>query len=96
MDDDYVWWKKSQEIALMNAKLSIELDASKLYIVEVFYIVWEEINLDCYHTIVESISRDYEVSLFKFRNMLLNDELLSMSRLVGTMKHLISNLEMCF
>lgn len=66
--------RNSQKIPLTDVTLSIELDAAQVYTLELFYLVREEIKSGCYHTIVDSMCRDEESSHFKFRDVLLNDE----------------------
>ena len=46
----------------------------QLYTLELFYLVREVIKSGCYHTIVESMFRDDDCSHFKFKDVLLNDQ----------------------
>lgn len=65
--------RRSNKISLHNATMSIEVDASKLYTLELFYLVREEIRSGCCHTIMDYMSRDNDFSRFKFKDELLND-----------------------
>ena len=69
-DDD----KNSQKIPSTAITLDIESDAARLYTLELFYLVREEIKSGCYHTVVQSMARDNDCSHFKFKDMLLNDQ----------------------
>ncbi|WOG92215.1 hypothetical protein DCAR_0311478 [Daucus carota subsp. sativus] len=71
--------KKSQKIPLTDITLANESDAANLYTLELFYLVREEIKSGCYHTIVESMFRDDDCSHFKFKDVLLNDQVFEVS-----------------
>lgn len=67
--------RKSQKIPLTGVSLCIESDAANIYTLELFYLVREEIKSGCYHTIIQSMSRDNDASHFTFKDALLNDQL---------------------
>ncbi|XP_074335536.1 protein FAR1-RELATED SEQUENCE 5-like [Apium graveolens] len=58
-----------------DKRSGIEIDASKLYTLELYYLVREEIKAACYHTSMPDITRDNEHRYFKVKDDLLHDRI---------------------
>ncbi|XP_063938020.1 protein FAR-RED IMPAIRED RESPONSE 1-like [Daucus carota subsp. sativus] len=67
--------RRSQEIPLSDSPMQIEIDASKIYTLEIYYLVREEIRSGCCHCIVEDRTKELDFSAFKIKDMLLNDKI---------------------
>ncbi|KAK1383136.1 hypothetical protein POM88_020871 [Heracleum sosnowskyi] len=70
---------RSEKIPLKKTSMSIEMDASKLYTLELYYRVREEIKSACYHTSMEDMTRDNESRHFKCKDDLLNGQIFEVS-----------------
>ncbi|KAL8089263.1 hypothetical protein AgCh_038890 [Apium graveolens] len=71
--------KRSGQIPLTETSMSIEIDSSKLYTLELYYLVREEIKAACYHTSMPDITRDNEHRYFKVKDDLLHDRIFEVS-----------------
>ncbi|KAK1363407.1 hypothetical protein POM88_038968 [Heracleum sosnowskyi] len=70
---------RSEKIPLKETSMSIEMDASKLYTLELYYRVREEIKLACYHTSMEDMTRDNDSRHFKCKDDLLQGQIFEVS-----------------
>ncbi|KAK1358880.1 hypothetical protein POM88_043354 [Heracleum sosnowskyi] len=75
VDDD----NRFERIPLNETSMSIEMDASKLYTLELYYLVREEIKSACYHTSMEDMTRDNESRHFKCKDDLLHGQIVEVS-----------------
>lgn len=66
--------KRSEKIPLTDTSMAIEKDASKLYTLELYYRVREEIKTGCYHTSMTNMSRDEQSRYFSCKDELLQDK----------------------
>ncbi|XP_074340775.1 protein FAR1-RELATED SEQUENCE 6-like [Apium graveolens] len=71
--------KRSDQIPFTDTSMSIEVDAFKLYTLELYYLVREEIKAACYHTSMPDITRDNEHRYFKVKDDLLHDKIFEVS-----------------
>ncbi|KAK1382517.1 hypothetical protein POM88_020252 [Heracleum sosnowskyi] len=71
VEDDNI----SEKIPLKETSMSTEMDASKLYTLELYYRVREEIKSACYHTSMEDMTRDNESRHFKCKDDLLQGQI---------------------
>lgn len=67
--------KRSQETPHMETSMRIELEASKVYTLEIYYLVREEIKSGCYHNILDDRMIGIDSSTFKFKDELLNNKI---------------------
>lgn len=67
--------KRSEQIPAMETSMSIEMDASKMYTLELYYLVREEIKSACYHTSMLDMTMDNETRHFKCKDDLLQDKI---------------------
>lgn len=63
--------KRSEQIPMLDTTMAIEKDASKLYTLEIYHLVREEIKTACYHTSMLDMTRDDETRFFKCKDDLL-------------------------
>ncbi|KAK1396433.1 hypothetical protein POM88_006296 [Heracleum sosnowskyi] len=70
---------RSEQIPTTDTTMSIEKDASKLYTLEIFYLVREEIKTACYHTTMQDMTKDNEKRHFKCKDDLLHDKIFEVS-----------------
>lgn len=82
--------RRSEQIPLADSLMSIELDASKIYTLEIFYLVREEIKSGCLYTSMTDMSRDDDARYFKFKDELLNNQIFEVKvlRLTYICQHL--------
>ncbi|XP_074360103.1 protein FAR1-RELATED SEQUENCE 5-like [Apium graveolens] len=71
--------KGSEKIPLTDTSMAIEKDASKLYTLELYYRVREEIKTGCYHTSMTNMSRDEQSRYFSCKDELLQDKIFEVS-----------------
>ncbi|KAK1402688.1 hypothetical protein POM88_002293 [Heracleum sosnowskyi] len=71
--------KRSEQIPLTDTQIPFEKDASKLYTLELYYLVREEIKIACFHTSMPDMTRDNETRFFKCKDDLLQDKIFEVS-----------------
>ena len=67
--------RRSEQILLAESLMSIKLDASKIYTLDIFYLVREEIKSGCLYISMTIMSRADDARYFKFKDELLNNQI---------------------
>lgn len=60
--------KRSEKVPQLETTMKIEVDASQLYTLELYYLVREEIKSACFHTTIPEMSNDNDSRHFKCKD----------------------------